>query len=201
MPWRRALPAPPALIVGLGWLALWGLCWCLWGNAPAAADEPRLYIVDPARSQVRFSAVSRLMNADGAFGRVAGEVRFDPARPEATSGRVAVDVASIDTGIRMRDNHLRGPDFFDAERHPQATFVVSSVRREAEQWTVSGTLTVRGVTHPIGVPVTLTVVDGALRVVGQLTVNRKAFGVAYDSFLNPIRDEVRVSFDLMATAR
>jgi len=170
-------------------------------SVQAPADSPRLYVVDPARSQIRFHAISRLMNADGVFSRFSGEVRLDEARPEAASGRVTIEVASIDTGIGRRDNHLRSDDFFGVGRHPQATFVTSSVRREADRWAVSGQLTIRGVARPVTVPVTVTGAEGAIRITGQLTVNRREFGIAYSSVLNPIRDEVTVWFDLTAAAR
>ncbi len=182
------------LALALGCLAALGL-------TPAAAQPTRVYALDPARSQIRFHAVSRLMNADGTFHRVSGEFRVEAGRPETASGRVSVEVASIDTGIRMRDNHLRSAEFFDAARFPEATFVASAVRREGERLVVRGELTIRGVTRPVSVPVTVTPAAGTIRVVGQLTVNRRDFGVAYDSFLNPIKDEVSVSFDLLATAR
>lgn len=169
--------------------------------APARADDPRLYVLDPARSHIRFHAVSRFMNADGRFGRFAGEIRLDGVGPETASARITVEVASIDTGIRMRDNHLRSDDFFHVEGHPEATFVTSSVRRELDRWVVAGQLTIRGVTRLVTVPVTVTTAEGTLRIVGELSVNRRDFGVAYQSVLNPIRDEVRVWFDLVATAK
>ena len=177
-------------------LALIALVW------PAAATaEPRLYVVDPARSQIRFHAVSRFMDADGTFHRLAAEIRLDDGRPETAAGEVSVEVASIDTGIGMRDNHLRSADFFDVERHPRATFVLGAARREGERVVVSGTLTIRGVTRPVTVPVAVAVADRTIRVTGELTLNRVDFGIAYQSRLNPIRDEVKVWFDLTATAR
>lgn len=168
---------------------------------PVSADGSRLYVLDPARSHIRFHAVSRLMSADGRFGRLAGEIRLDESRPDTASGRLTVDVASIDTGIRMRDNHLRGDDFFHVELHPEATFVTSSVRREADRWVVAGQLTIRGVTRPVTVPVTVTGSEGTIRIVGELSVSRREFGVAYQSVLNPIRDEVRVWFELTGTPK
>ena len=168
---------------------------------PAVAAEPRLYVVDPARSQIRFHAASRFMDADGAFARFGGEIRLEDGRLESASGRLVIEVASLDTGIRMRDDHLRSGDFFDAERYPRATFVTSTVRVGGDRITVSGDLTIRGVTRPVSVPVTVTLAGGALRIVGDLTLNRREFGVAYQSRLNPVRDEVRVSFDLTAVAR
>lgn len=165
-----------------------------------AAAEERVYAVDPARSQIRFHASSRLMDADGRFHRFGGEVRFDDSRPEAAAARLTVEVASIDTGIRMRDDHLRSEDFFHVERYPTATFLVASASRDAERWVVSGQLTVRGVTQPLSLPVTVSRTGAELRIRGEFTVNRQAFGISYRSFLNPIRDEVRVWIDLVATA-
>lgn len=169
--------------------------------ATAAASEPRSYVVDPAKSHVRFQAVSRLVDADGAFRRFAGEVRLEPGRPETASGHIVVEVASIDTANQRRDDHLRSPDFFDAARHPQAIFALTAVRAEGGQTVATGELTIRGVTRPLTVPVTVTVADDSVRAAGRFVVNRRQFGVAYQSWLNPVRDEVAVSFDLTAVAR
>jgi polyisoprenoid-binding protein YceI len=168
--------------------------------AASASAQDRLYVVDPALSQIRFHAVSRLMNADGAFHRFGGEIRLEPARPETATARVTIDIASIDTGIRRRDDHLRSGDFFDVARHREATFVSSAVRREGERYAVTGRLTIRGVTRPVTLPVTLTLKANTIHIAGQLTVNRREFGIDYQSFLNPIRDEVRVWFELELTA-
>ncbi len=166
-----------------------------------AGAETRVYVIGPARSEIRFHAVSRFMDADGVFRRFGGEVRLEDGRPETASGRVTVEVASIDTGIRMRDNHLRSTDFFDAERYPQATFVTTAVRPEDGRLVVSGELTIRGVTRSLTVPVEVTVTADALLISGSLTVNRREFGVAYQSRLNPVGDEVNVHFVVRAVAR
>jgi polyisoprenoid-binding protein YceI len=166
-----------------------------------AVAEPRLYVVEPERSAIRFHAVSRLMDADGRFARFGGEVRVEPSQWESAAVRLTVDVASLDTGIRRRDNHLRSDDFFDVERYPQAVFESTAVRAEGERLTVSGRLTIHGVTRPLTVPVTVTQTAAGLRVVGELTLKRFEFGIAYQSRLNPIQDEVKVRFDLMAVPR
>jgi polyisoprenoid-binding protein YceI len=162
----------------------------------AARAEPRLYAIDPARSQLRFYAVSRFMDADGGFRRFAGEVRLEDGRPETATGRVTVEVASIDTANGTRDNHLRSEDFFDARRFPEATLVVGGARREGERVLVTGELAIRGVSRPVTVPVTVAVAGGVIRVTGDLVVNRREFGIAYQSRLNPIKDDVKVRFDL-----
>jgi polyisoprenoid-binding protein YceI len=171
------------------------------GLPAAAPAEPRSYAVDPARSHIRFQAVSRFVDADGAFRRFAGELRLEPGRPETASGRIVVEVASIDTASPKRDDHLRSPDFFDVAHHPQAVFALATVRAESGQTVVTGDLTIRGATRPLSVPVTVTVADDSVRVAGRFVVNRREFGIAYQGWLNPVRDEVTVSFELTAVAR
>jgi polyisoprenoid-binding protein YceI len=180
-----------AVLVALAWLLV----------SSGAGAEPRRYVVDPDRSRIRFHATSRFMDADGGFRRFGGEILLEEGRPETASGRVTVEVASIDTGIRRRDDHLRSDDFLDTARHPQATFVVTAVRPEGERVVVEGALTIRGVTRPLAVPARVTLAEGVLRVTAELTVSRRAFGVAYQSWLNPIGDEVRMVVDLTAEAR
>jgi polyisoprenoid-binding protein YceI len=177
-----------------------GLAVLIGSTGPAASAESRRYVVDPGQSQLRFHAVSRFVSADGRFGRFEGEIQLDATAPERAAGRIVVEVASLDTGIGRRDQHLRSDDFLAATRHPHATFVVEAVRPEGSRWRVTGPLTIRGVSRPVSVPVAVTAADGRLRAVGELVVHRREFGVAYDSFFNPIRDEVRVSFDLVAVA-
>ena len=169
--------------------------------ATAAAAEPRSYVLDPAKSHIRFHAVSRFVDADGAFRRFAGELRLEPGRQETASGRIVVEVASIDTASQKRDDHLRSPDFFDAARYSEAVFALTAVRAEGGQTMVTGDLTIRGVTRPLSVPVTVTVADDSVRAAGRFVVNRREFGIAYQGWLNPVRDEVTVSFELTAVAR
>jgi polyisoprenoid-binding protein YceI len=182
--------------VTLGLLALAGL-----GPSPRATggEAPRAYVIDAARSELRFFAVSRFMNAAGAFSRFHGEVRLDETEPAAGSGRLTVEVASLDTQNGLRDRHLRGEDFFAVDRHPHATFATTRVRREdGSRWLVEGRFTLRGITRPLAVPVSVTPTAGGLRLSGELVLNRQDFGVSYQSFLNPIADEVRVRFALVA---
>jgi polyisoprenoid-binding protein YceI len=169
--------------------------------AAATEGQPTAYVLDLGRSHVRFHAESRFMDADGHFGRIAGELALDGDRVETATGRVTVEVASLDTASGMRDRHLRSEDFFDAERYPRAVFVVTGARRDGPRVVVSGDLTIRGVARAVAVPVAVTRGSGTVRVVGELTVNRREFGVAYQSRLNPVRDEVRVMLDLTFRAR
>jgi polyisoprenoid-binding protein YceI len=96
--------------------------------AAKAAAEPLRFRVLPEASELGFHATSRFANADGRFARFGGEALVDPA--DLTTARVSmtVEAASIDTGIRRRDNHLRSEDFLYVDRFPTISFV--STREE-----------------------------------------------------------------------
>jgi polyisoprenoid-binding protein YceI len=68
---------------------------------------------------------------------------------------LTIDAASIDTGNRRRDDHLRSADFFEAESNPSLTFDVTRATLGGPgQGTIEGSLTIKGVTRPLQVPVT-----------------------------------------------
>src|SRR5262245_38029602 len=180
-------------------LALLGLLAAAAAGAPAAA-APRRFIIQPDASEVSFKATSRFMNADGRFHQVAGEVVVDPGDPATARISVAIEAASIDTGIGLRDNHLRSADFFDVERFPAITFESLRVEALGGRATVSGRLTMHGVTREIAVPVDVTLSEMAMVASGEIVVNRRDYGITYNSSLNPVCNEVRVSFTFRARA-
>jgi polyisoprenoid-binding protein YceI len=93
---RRGLPA--LLLLTLVWTQ---------GSATARADTVR-FRIQPEASEVTFKASSRLMNADGRFHRLAGEVLVDPKDLSTAKVTLSIETASIDTGITFRDTHMRG---------------------------------------------------------------------------------------------
>jgi polyisoprenoid-binding protein YceI len=164
----------------------------------AAGAEPLRFLIQPEASEITFRATSRLMNADGHFSRFSGDVVADPA--VLTSARISltIDAASLDTGIQMRDNHLRSSDFFEVERFP--TVIFQSVRVEAagRRASVVGRLTLHGVTREIAVPIDVQITNTALVASGEFIVNRGEYAINYNSFVNPIGNEVRVAFTFRA---
>jgi len=164
----------------------------------AAAAEPLRFRIQPEASAISFRATSRLMTADGRFSRFSGDVMVDPAAPAGARITLAIDAASIDTGIEMRDNHLRSSDFFDVERFPTVAFQSVRVESAGRRATVVGRLTVHGVTREIAVPIDVQITSTALVASGELIVNRGEYGINYNSFLNPIGNEVRVTFTFRA---
>jgi polyisoprenoid-binding protein YceI len=167
------------------------------GSAPAKAESLR-FRIQPEASEITFRATSRLMNAEGHFGRFSGDVVADPAGPTGARISLTIDAASLDTGIEMRDKHLRSPDFFDIERFPTIAFQSVSVESAGRGATVMGRLTLHGVTREIAVPVDVQITETALVASGEFIVNRGEYAMNYNSFLNPIGNEVRVAFTFRA---
>ena len=178
-----------------GWLAVALVSLATTG---AATGEPLRFRIQPEASEIMFRATSRLMNAEGHFSRFSGDVLVDP---EALSGAkivLTIDASSLDTGIAMRDRHLRSADFFDVERHPTIEFQSVRVESGGRRATVVGRLTLHGVTRQLAVPVDVQVSSTALVASGEFIVNRGDYAMNYNSYLNPIGNEVRVSFTFRA---
>lgn len=120
-------------------------------NVDTNTNTATRWSVDPGHSAVGFS-VRHLMitNVRGEFEKFRGDVTYDAARPEATRIHAAIDVASINTREARRDGDLRSPLFFDAESHPEMTFVSKSARAAGVGGLdVVGDLTIRGITHEV----------------------------------------------------
>ncbi len=172
-----------------------GLVLLLLEAGPTWADTVR-FRLGPSQGHIVFKATSRLVDADGRFHRFGGEVRVDPKALEQAVVSLAIDAASVDTGIRRRDDHLRSQDFFDVTRFPQITFASRRVSPADGKILVTGDLALHGMSREVAVPVELELSAGALRARGEFAIRMSDYGMTYRSWFNPLRDEVRILFDL-----
>lgn len=88
----------------------------------------------------------------GRFNTLTGGFNFDKEDPTSGSFRFEIDTNSVDTNDAKRDQHLRGPDFFDANQFPKIIFVSSAVNRTDDGFEMVGNLTMHGVTREITIP-------------------------------------------------
>ena len=193
----RWSPARRATIAGACRSAVLALVLTATWRASAGAD-PLHYRVQPEASEVTFKATSRMMNAEGRFPSLSGDVVADPRDLSTARVTVSIQAASIATGIGLRDNHLRSDDFLDVQKFPAIAFESTRVQGAGPRVTVFGRLTMHGVTHEIEVPVELAMTDVALVASGEFVVNRGDYGMNYQSVLNPIGNVVRVAFTFRA---
>lgn len=166
---------------------------------PVRAGAVR-YRMQPEATELTFTATSRLMDAEGRFHRLTGDVVVDPADLATARVTLSVEAASVDTGIGMRDNHLRSEDFLDARRFPLITFESARVEVAGRRAVVYGRLTLHGVTREIGIPVDVALSPVAMVATGEVVINRRDYGITYQSFLNPIGNDVRIRFTVRARA-
>ncbi|HWQ04295.1 MAG TPA: YceI family protein [Longilinea sp.] len=107
--------------------------------------------IDNAHSTVEFSVRHMMISTvRGRFERFTGTVDFNESDPAASSVDVKIEAASINTNEPQRDNHLRSPDFFDADKYPYLIFKSHKVVK-LDDYTgqIFGDLTIRGITHPV----------------------------------------------------
>lgn len=129
-------------LVGIGFLLLCGL--------PVGNAKEETYRIDPARSAIRFSVRHMLGTVNGSFKQFSGRIGLDRERPEQSSANATIQVRSIDSGIARRDEHMRGPDFFDIAKYPEITFQSRSVKQIGNRaGDIVGDFTMHGVTRTI----------------------------------------------------
>jgi len=145
------------------------------------------WALDPTHSEIQFK-VKHLMisNVTGQFGKFDASVETNGDDISTAKISFSADINSISTNNEQRDAHLRTSDFFDAENHPQLTFVSSKLEKvDEENYKLHGTLTMRGTSKEI----TLNVEFGGIitdpwgntrsgfTVSGK--INRQDFGVSF----------------------
>lgn len=113
------------------------------------------YELDPAHGRVTWS-VNHLgfSMLSGQFGASGGQAVIDPARPAATKLDVTFDVGDMSVTSAPFATHLKSADFFDVAKHPTARFVSRSVAMRGTGGTVTGDLTIKGITRPVTLNVT-----------------------------------------------
>ena len=114
------------------------------------------YRFDPSGSTIGFSVHQFLGTTHGKFTKFSGKIEVDREHPENSSVTAQIDVRSIDTRIKKRDDHLRSSEFFNVEKYPQITFKSRTVKQTGPQsGDILGDLTIHGVTKPITLHVKL----------------------------------------------
>ncbi|ETS30942.1 hypothetical protein BB987_19850 [Photorhabdus temperata] len=85
----------------------------------------------------------------GSFKDFDGSFTFDEKNPAADKVDVTIKIASLDTNHAERDKHLRSKDYFNTEKYPEAKFASTDVKKEGSKYTITGDLTLNGVTKPV----------------------------------------------------
>lgn len=168
------------------------------------------YVLDPAHTSIAFIARHAMVTkVRGTFGTYTGEATVDGANPSASTLKVVIDVASVNTNSPDRDAHLASPDFFDVATYPNMTFVgIGFDVVDDSTVAVTGDLTIKDVTRSITIPFEFAgeAIDpfGNVRVgfEGRTDVSRKDFGLTWNAVLETggvlVSDKIVLEFDVSA---
>lgn len=166
---------------------------------------PGIWTLDMSHSEIGFTVRhAGISKVRGRFTDAKAEARVGESLADA-SLHATVNTASFESGDANRDGHVKGPDFFDVEEFPEMKFRATSVEGDGEDYTLTGDLTIRGITKPVELEVEFTgvAVDpfGATRAgfSAETEISRKEFGLTWNAALEAggllVSDKVKINVD------
>jgi len=139
----------------------------------------------------------------GRFNKVTGSLVVD-TDPSKSKVEIEVDPASIITGEKKRDDHLKSPDFLNVAQYPTARFTSTSIKRAGDGYEVAGELELHGVKRPVVTKLELvgsgvSMMDKSKFLVGftgDLDIKRADFGIT--NMVGPVGDDVHLTIAVEA---
>ncbi|HQR18299.1 MAG TPA: YceI family protein [Gemmatimonadales bacterium] len=178
----------------------------LHAQAPAAPAALPTWSIDVAHSEITFRIRHFMSRVSGTFTDWSGSIQADPAHWAGGAVSATINVASVDTRQERRDADLRSARFFNADSFPTITFVSRSVAQQGDSLTITGDLTMRGVTKSVVLKgAVLGVMPGERPRAGfevSTTLNRLDYGVAWNRILegggSMLGDDVEIRINVEA---
>lgn len=163
--------------------------------------------IDPKYATVEFSARMLFFTVKGRLSEFAGKITLDENDIYRSSVEAAIKAASVSTGVKRRDDHLRSEDFLDTAEHPEMHFQSASVGRgrDRDMLRVNGTLAIKGQSRDIALDVTITdrsrspQGDEILYFAAVAEIDRFDFGIKYGRGL--IKSSIKILIQAQATKR
>ncbi|KLT65212.1 YceI family protein [Pedobacter sp. BMA] len=155
--------------------------------------KPVTYTVDAAKSTITWIGKKVTGSHNGTISLQSGTLNVDGKK--VTGGTFTIDMNSIKDadGSAKLEGHLKADDFFGTAKFPTATFVITKVTGSDANLTVTGNLTIKGITKPLSFPASVTVnTDGTVSALaGKITVDRTKYDIRYGSksFFDSIGDK------------
>ena len=161
-------------------------------QALTAAETAGTYSIDPLHTNVGFRVRHMgLAIVLGKFTDYTGTISYVPNDITKSSVQFTAKVASLDTGVKQRDDHLRSADFFEVEKFPEMTFRSTRIERKSDKTFIAhGDLKIKSVTRQIALPVefygAIKDSQGQTRLGGSATlnINRQDYGIKWSQILD-----------------
>ena len=165
---------------------------------PAQAQQKLV----PAQSEIAFLTRQMGVPVDGRFRKFDAQLVFDPKQPTAAKIGFTIDLGSAAIGTAETEAELLKPDWFDTRKFPQATFTSTAVKPVGTgKLEVAGTLSIKGSSQSVTVPVLLTQTAGLTTASGSFTLKRLDFKIGDGEWKDTsvVANEVQVRFKLTLT--
>ena len=156
----------------------------------------------PRQSTISFEFRQMGVPLKGGFQRFTTQLAFDPAKPETSSARIEIDLASIDAGSPEANDESAGKLWFNRSVYPTAQFVSSQIRALGRnRYEMRGTLTLKGKSRELVVPVAFVPGKDAATFEGAFILKRLDFGIGEGMWADvaTVANEVQVKFKIAAS--
>ena len=164
------------------------------------------WVLDAAHTEIGFVARHAMVTkVRGKFEDFEASAVVDTGNPQNSAVKATIKTASVNTGNADRDGHVRGDDFFSVEQFPEMTFGSTSFDVHGNSGTVTGDLTLKGITRPVTLDVEVFGVEedpfGNTRIGFEATtkINRKDFGVDFQAPLGSggvlVSEQITIEID------
>jgi len=167
--------------------------------SPVAGEK---YLITSENSKIEFIGAKVTGHHNGSFKKISGTIDY-AGQIEKSRVSITIDSSSLETDTPDLTKHLKTADFFDVAKYPEAKFESTEIKPGGEKGashTVTGNLTLHGVTKSVTFPATITVNPGVITVESSFAINRKDFAINYPGKTDDlIRDDVALTLHVKAT--
>lgn len=171
-------------------------------STPAARQtKGEAVVITPENSKVEFTGSKVTGKHDGGFKTFTGNIDLVNGKPEESQVSFEIEMNSVFTDAEGLTKHLQTGDFFEVAKFPKSSFTSSKIAADAAKgagnYTITGDLTMRGVSKSITFPAKISVDADKVGIESEFSINRKDFGIVYTGKADDlIRDEVLLKLNL-----
>jgi polyisoprenoid-binding protein YceI len=166
-------------------------------TAPVGASA---YIITPENSKIEFTGSKVTGKHDGGFKQFQGKVHV--SNGAVAHAKVTIDTTTLWSDTDRLTGHLKSADFFDVEKFPTSVFETTSISGTGDNATVTGNLTLHGITKQITFPAKIAVKDDAVTLAAEFSINRFDFNMKFPGKADDlIRDGVVLKLDVKAAPK
>lgn len=173
-------------------------------SVSAAENIAGNWQVIESESHIKFTAEQEGNQFTGQFNKFNAVINFDKANIDEASVIVNIDISSIDAGDKDRNGALPGKEWFFVKKFPDAIFQSSDFSKTGESsYAAAGTLSIKGVSHPLTLPFTLDIENGTADMRGDVTLDRTLWDLGSGAWSTDewVSTSVRVDVKIKANAK